>query len=229
VLRRAALAVLGLLVALAAAGAIYLQTLPGVSDAPARARALLDRHGGIWSDAPPPHKLAAAIVSVEDEHFYDNWLLNILDGAGRAALATLHRGGDPGGSTIDQQLAKQLYGHGAGLGQTLREIGLGVKLALAFSKQEILRMYLNVVYYGNHFWGDVAAARGYFGRSPAQLDWAQASMLAGLPVAPSALDPLRHLRLAKARQWHVLAQLAANGYLTRAQARAIFREPLGLR
>jgi len=223
------LTALGLLVALAASGAIYLQTLPGVGDAPTRARALLARHGGIWSDAPPPPKLAAAIVSVEDEHFYDNWLLNIIDGVGRAALATLRRDGDPGGSTIDQQLAKQLYGHGVGLGQTLREIGLGVKLALAFSKREILRMYLNVVYYGNHLWGDVAAARGYFGRSPSQLDWAQASLLAGLPVAPSALDPLTHYRLAKVRQWHVLVQLAANGYLTRKQAKAIYREPLGLR
>jgi membrane peptidoglycan carboxypeptidase len=226
---RALVAIVSAALVLALAGAIYLQTLPSVTDAPARARAILRRHGGVWSDATPPRKLAQAVVSVEDEHFYDNWLVNVLDGAGRAALATLQRGGDPGGSTIDQQLAKALYGHGHSLGMVLREIGLGVKLALTFSKTEILRMYLNVVYYGNGYWGDVAAARGYFGRAPSQLDWAQASLLAGLPQAPSAYDPLRHLALARARQRHVLSQLVVNHHLTRAQAEAIYRQPLGLR
>jgi membrane peptidoglycan carboxypeptidase len=228
-LRRSVVAVVGLLAALALAGAIYLATLPGVGDASARAQRIVAAHGGVWSSARPPAKLAAAIVAVEDEHFYDNWLVNVLDGAGRAAVAAAQQGGDPGGSTIDQQLAKQLYGRGPGLGQTLREIGLGVKLALTYSKTEILRMYLNVVYYGNGYWGDVAAARGYFGRQPSQLDWAQASMLAGLPQAPSAYDPLRHYALARARQRHVLAQLVVNGYLTRARAAAIYRQPLGLR
>lgn len=223
------IAVVALAIVLTLLGAIYLAALPSVTDAPARARAIVAQHGGVWSNARPPRRLAEAIVSVEDEHFYDNWLINVLDGAGRAALATLQRGGDPGGSTIDQQLAKQLYGHGHSLGMVLREIGLGVKLALTFSKTEILRMYLNVVYYGNGYWGDVAAARGYFGRLPSQLDWAQASLLAGLPQAPSAYDPLVHLALAKARQRHVLAQLVANHHLTRAQAEAIFRQPLGLR
>jgi len=228
-LRAAALALLGLLLALVLAGAIFLLTLPGVADAPARAQRILAAHHGIWSDARPPPRLAAAIVSVEDEHFYANWLINVLDGAGRAALAAVQRGGDPGGSTIDQQLAKQLYGRGTSVGAELREIGLGVKLALEYSKTEILRMYLNVVYYGNGYWGDVAAARGYFRRLPSQLSWAQAAMLAGLPQAPSALDPLTHYAAAKARQRHVLAQLVANHHLTRAQAAAIYRQPLGLR
>jgi membrane peptidoglycan carboxypeptidase len=228
-LRRGLLSLLAVAIVLVLAATIYMLTLPGVGDAPARARAIVAAHGGLWSSQAPPPRLAEAIVSVEDEHFYDNWLVNVLDGAGRAALAALHTSGDPGGSTIDQQLAKQLYGRGTSLGAVLREIGLGVKLALSYSKTEILRMYLNVVYYGNGYWGDVAAARGYFGRSPGRLDWAQASLLAGLPQAPSAYDPLAHYALAKARQRHVLAQLVANHHLTRAQAAAIYREPLGLR
>jgi penicillin-binding protein 1A len=175
---------------------------------------------------PPPGKLGTAVVDVEDEHFYSNVFVNVLDGAGRAALAALQTSQDPGGSTISQQLAKQLYGRSGG---TLREIGLGVKLALSYSHARILQMYLNAVYYGNGYWGDVAAARGYFGKDPRQLDWAQAALLAGLPQAPSAYDPLVHYALAKQRQLHVLDQLTDNHAITAAQASAAYRQPLGLR
>src|ERR1022692_3334166 len=101
----------------------------------------------------------------------------------------LHTTSDPGGSTIPQQLAKQLYGSGTGFGSTLAEIGLGLKLSFAFSHDQVLVMYLNAVYYGNGYWGDVAAARGYFHTTPNALSWPEAAMLAGLPQAPSAYDP----------------------------------------
>ena len=116
-----------------------------------------------------------------------------------------------------------------GCSQRSSQIGLGVKLALGYSKPEILAMYLNAVYYGHGYWGDVAAARGYFGTRPDDLDWAQAALLAGLPEAPSAYDPLEHLRLAKLRQRHVLDRLVVNHFLTAAQANAAYAEPLGLR
>jgi membrane peptidoglycan carboxypeptidase len=226
---RAVVALLALTAVLFAAGAVYVAALPSVSDARQRVQRLLATHHGTFGGLRPPAKLAAAVVSVEDEHFYANFLINILDGAGRAALAALQASRDPGGSTIAQQLAKQLYGHGSGLGATLREIGLGVKLSLSYPKAEILAMYLNAVYYGHGYWGDVAAARGYFGRMPGDLDWAQAAMLAGLPQAPSAYDPLEHYALAKRRQRHVLDQLVANHYLTRRQAQAAYLQPLALR
>lgn len=215
--------------ALFLAGAVYVISLPGVGDAETRVQQILAAHHGVYSPPPPPRKLGDAVVATEDEHFYSNFLVNVFDGFGRAGLATLHTSQDPGGSTIQQQLAKQLYGRGGGLFATLREIGLGVKLSLSYSKPQILSMYLNAVYYGNGYWGDVAAARGYFGKSPATLDWAQAAMLAGLPQAPSAYDPLEHYALAKERQRHVLDQLAVNHFLTPAQADAAFREPLELR
>lgn len=215
--------------ALFLAGASYLVSLPGVGDAQTRVQQILARHDGTYSPPPPPRKLGDAVVATEDEHFYSNFLINVLDGFGRAAVATLHTSQDPGGSTIQQQLAKQLYGRGSGLLATLQEIGLGVKLSLSYSKPQILSMYLNAVYFGNGYWGDVSAARGYFGQSPAALDWGQAAMLAGLPNAPSAYDPLEHYALAKERQRHVLDQLVVNHYLSRAQADAAFREPLRLR
>lgn len=90
-------------------------------------------------------------------------------------------------------------------------------------------MYLSADYYGNGYWGEVAAARGYFGLRPARLSWAQASMLAGLVQAPSAYDPVRHFALAKQRQRHVLDRLVATRYLTAAQAAAAHRAPLQLR
>ena len=136
---------------------------------------------------------------------------------------------DPGGSTIPQQLAKQLYPHGGGVLGTLEEIGLGVKLSLAYSHEQVLTMYLNSIYYGHGYWGVVAAARGYFGVSPRRLTWGEASLLAGLPQAPSAYDPLRHPRLARMRQRHVLDQLVADGHLSPAAAHAAFRAPLPLR
>jgi Transglycosylase len=228
-LLRLFLLLIALIVAMSVVATVFVIALPGVGDAQARVRRVLLLHGGTYGPLPVPRKLGDAVVAVEDEHFYANFAVEILDGAGRAMLATLRASRDPGGSTIPQQLAKQLYGHGGSLGATLREIGLGVKLSLTYRKAELLNMYLNVVYYGNGFWGYVAAARGYFHTSPRRLDWAEASMLAGLPQAPSAYDPLVHLALAKQRQRHVLDQLVANHFMTRAQADAAFRTPLPLR
>lgn len=220
---------IALIVALLAAGAIYVAALPSVSDAEQRAHQIVALHHGTYGSPEPAAKLGDSVVAVEDEHFYSNVLINVLDGAGRAAVATFERSGDPGGSTIAQQLAKQLYGHDSGVSATLREIGLGVKLSLAYPKAQILDMYLNAVYYGHGYWGEVAAARGYFGTTPNALNWAQAALLAGLPQAPSAYDPLEHYALAKARQRHVLDQLVVNHYLTDAQADAAYAEPLHLR
>jgi Transglycosylase len=117
--------------------AIYVTTLPTVSDAEARVDRILQTHRGIDVGLPPPRKLGDAVVAVEDEHFYANFIINILEGAGRAALAALHTSQDPGGSTLAQQLAKQLYGHNG----TLREIGVAVKLYVTYSKAQILSMF----------------------------------------------------------------------------------------
>jgi membrane peptidoglycan carboxypeptidase len=190
---------------------------------------ILVLHHGVDSGMPLPRKLAIAVVAVEDEHFYSNVVINVLSGMGRAALATLRESHDPGGSTLAQQLAKQLYGSGSGFTAALREIALGVKLSLTYAKARVLEMYLDAVYYGNGYWGDVAAARGYFGTSPAALTWAEAAMLAGLPQAPSAYDPREHFALAKVRQRHVLDRLVENHALTPAQATAAYAQPLPLR
>lgn len=163
---RAASAVVVVVAIVAVGSTIYAISLPGVGDAVARVKQIVALHHGTYVSPPAPRKLGDAVVSVEDEHFYDNFVVDIADGVGRAALAVLHTDGDPGGSTIDQQLAKQLYGDGGGLGAMLRAITLGVKLSLSYPKQQLLDMYLNAVYYGHGYWGDLAAARGYFHTTP---------------------------------------------------------------
>ena len=185
-------------------------------------------HGGRAIHGPPPARLADAVVSTEDENFYDGVIPNVVSGAGRAAVAALQSGEDPGGSTIAQQLAKRLYPQAGGVVGTIEEIGLGIKLSLHYSHEQVLDMYLNSIYYGNGYWGILAASRGYFGLSPRRLTWGEASLLAGLPQAPSAYDPVDHLPLARLRQRHVLDQLVANGYLSAPEADAAFHEPLPL-
>ncbi|MFZ0168208.1 MAG: biosynthetic peptidoglycan transglycosylase [Candidatus Dormiibacterota bacterium] len=226
---RVGLGCVGLVVVIILSGLGYFVSLPGVTGAEAKVAAILRAHHAKLGRLPAPSRLSQAVVAVEDENFYSNALVDVLDGIGRAALASFQGNGDPGGSTIDQQLAKQLYGQGTGLLGQLKDLALGVKLSLTYTHGRILSMYLNAIYYGNHYWGDVAASRGYFGLPPGRLSWGQAALLAGLPQAPSAYDPVLHFDLAKQRQLHVLNQLVANHYLTRAQARIAYSQPLRLR
>ena len=224
VARRLALAILGLALIAAIGGFLYLSSLRGVGDAPQRASRIIAAHHEP-AGMPAPARLAAAVVSVEDEHFNDNIAVNVLSGVVRAGLAAVTAGGDPGGSTIEQQLARQLY-PGA---STLQDIGLGVKLALRYGKPQLMRMYLNIGYYGHGFWGVTEAAEGYFGTAPSRLSWAEAAMLGGLLQAPSDYDPLAHYALARARERHVLQQLVVNHHLTPRQAAATFSAPPRLR
>lgn len=225
---RSSLALLGTLLALVLAGLGYELSLPSVADAPAQVAAIVRAHGCELGHPPLPTKLAEAEVAVEDERFYSNVLVDVFDGAARAALTALRSSGDPGGSTIAQQLAKQLYPSDSSFSRTFEQVGLGRKLALSFSKPRILEMYLNAIYYGNGYWGYLNAARGYFGVAPDELNWAEASLLAGLPKAPSDYDPVLHHGLAKQRQLQVLDQLVANHVLTAVQARAAYKAPLNL-
>jgi membrane peptidoglycan carboxypeptidase len=148
---------------------------------------------------------------------------------GRVVVATVTRAGDPGGSTIAQQLAKTLYDEPPTLLGRLMAIGLAFKLEQRFSKPRILSMYLNAIYYGHGYWGLERASRGYFGRSARALTWGQAALLAGLPQAPSLLDPFVHPQAARQRQAVVLRQLVSQGSLTSAAAQRIGRRPVALR
>jgi penicillin-binding protein 1A len=174
-----------------------------------------------------PPRLAAALIATEDSRFLSTPGVDPL-GMIREPLGAV-TGRDEGGATLEQQLAKNLYEQGNdGLLAKGAEVVLALKLDRAWTKQQILRMYVDDGYYGNGFYGLTEAARGYFGVPPAALTWAQASLLAGLFQAPSAYDPVRHPAAARARQAHVLDRLVATGSLTRAQADAVARQSWGL-
>jgi membrane peptidoglycan carboxypeptidase len=178
-----------------------------------------------------------AIVAIEDHNFYTegSWDLARLVESGIADV-THHGASLQGGSTITEQLAKiSLYG-GADPPQSIdykiKEIVLGNEIALNFTKNEILDMYVNRIFYGNFAVGVGSAAEMYFLKPANQLDLAQASMLAGLPQSPTAYNPLLHdpgeaiNPLAKSRQKAVLQAMQASGYITQAQGVAAYNEKL---
>jgi len=207
----------------------FLAVLPGVSDAEARVRASLSSHGG--SDAPldPGNHVAVAVVAVEDSRFYAHHGIDTR-GVARAVIGSIRGGSDPGGSTISQQLAKRLYGSANdGPVAKLTQVGLALKLERQYTKAQILEMYMNDVYFGHGAWGIAAASHVYFAKPPSALDWAEAAMLAGLPQAPSADDPLNDFPAARQRQRHVIDRLVATHVLSTAQADAAYTELTTLR
>jgi penicillin-binding protein 1A len=226
-LRRALAAVLALLVVVAVLFGVAWIGTPGVDDAQQRVAAQLAGHGAAPLQGDLPERVVDAVLATEDSRFESN---DGLDWRGvlRAPWG-LVTGRDLGGSTLEQQLVKNLYEDGAsGPLAKARSVALAVKLDDTWSKDQILRMYLDDGYFGHGFWGLAAAAEGYFGVAPADLSWAQATVVAGLLQAPTAYDPLLHPDLAAARQRHVLDRLVAVGDLTRADADAIADQPWGL-
>jgi membrane peptidoglycan carboxypeptidase len=225
---RVSATVLGLiLLVLLALGGLLVST-PSVSDAPARAQAIDQQHHVAYPGPPVPYRFAAALVATEDHRFYSEPGIDPFAVA-RLIVGRLTGRPDQGGATLYQQLAKMLYTPGQpGIVVEAEEVGLGIKLYLTYPKAQILQMYADVAYFGHHYYGLAAASCGYFGVTPARLDWPQAAMLAGLMQAPSADDPINHPAVGRARQFHVLQRLVATGVLTQAQADRVYRQPLGL-
>ena len=171
--------------------------------------------------------LPAATVAVEDANFWKEPGVDPLSIA-RAGLTDV-RAGAPvqGGSTITQQLVKQrVVGDDASFSRKLREAALAVRVAGTYSKSQILDMYLNSISYGNTAFGAGAAARIYFHRDPAQLDLAQAALLAGLPQNPTLLNPLAHWQAAKQRQRQVLDAMVRTHDITGKESDTAFAEDL---
>ena len=158
--------------------------------------------------------LKRAIVAIEDRRFYDHMGFD-LTGMGRAALVNIQHGRiEEGASTITQQLVKNLFlANEQTFTRKAQELLLALDIEIACSKEEILEMYLNVVYYGGGFYGVQAASDGYFGKSPAALDLPEASMLAGVPNAPSEVSPFVNFIAAKKRQAIVLDTMQAQGMI----------------
>src|SRR3979411_877255 len=164
-----------------------------------------------------------ATLATEDRTFYSNSGID-LGGIVRAAIANYeHHKVKQGGSTISQQLVKQVYigsNAPADVQRKLREAILAIELNREYSKNQILEMYLNTIFYGSQTYGIEAAARSYFQTNAHDLTLAQAAMLAGLPQAPTQYNPVVNFASAKQRQAQVLAAMVGEKYITAVQAEA---------
>ena len=163
--------------------------------------------------------LGRAVVAVEDRRFYTHMGFDAT-GMARAALVNIQNGRiEEGASTITQQLVKNLFlANDQTFTRKAEELLLALDIELAYTKPEILEMYLNVVYYGAGFYGVGAASEGYYGKSPDALDLPEASMLAGIPNAPSTLSPFVDFIAAKKRQAIVLDAMESQNYIDRRTA-----------
>jgi membrane peptidoglycan carboxypeptidase len=172
-------------------------------------------------DKISPHVIEAT-VAAEDATFWSHYGVEPL-AIIRGALINASGTGSSGGSTITQQLARGLYPdkinpNDRSYTRKFKEALAAVELDRTFSKQDILTMYLNQIFYGQRSYGIEAAAETFFSKHASELNLAEASLLAGLPQAPSYYDPTVNFGVAKQRQKYVLNQMVKYGYITGAQA-----------
>jgi penicillin-binding protein 1A len=173
----------------------------------------------------PPY-LPQAFIAIEDRRFYSHYGVDPL-GILRAAVTNiLHRGVSQGGSTLTQQLAKNLFlTQERTMQRKLQEVELALWLERKHSKAEILELYLNRVYFGSGAYGVEAAAQRYFGKPAKNVTVAEAAMLAGLVKSPTRLAPNRNPEGAEKRAGIVLAAMADAKFITQAQAQASIGHP----
>jgi membrane peptidoglycan carboxypeptidase len=171
--------------------------------------------------------LIQATVAIEDKGFYTNPGFDI-QGIIRAILDNIRAGHVVGGgSTITQQLAKQQFlAPEQTYSRKLKELALSYELSQAYSKDQIMELYLNKSFYGSQSYGIEAAAEGYFQIPASKLDLAQAAVLAGLPQAPTEWNPVLHPEAAKLRQTEVLQAMVRQNYITQDQMTTALAEKL---
>jgi penicillin-binding protein 1A len=176
-----------------------------------------------------PQVLRDAVIATEDKRFYYHWGVDPI-GIARATVQNYRRGRVvEGGSTITQQLTKVLFlTPDKSLERKVKEAVLALELERRYTKDRILEMYLNQVYFGHGAYGVEAAARTYFGKSVSELNVREAALLAGLPRAPSTYSPFEHGDAAKRRREVVLRRLVEYGALKDVEAKRLARSDLGL-
>jgi penicillin-binding protein 1A len=167
--------------------------------------------------------LIKAVIAIEDRRFFDHEGFDAIRIIGSAIAVARAGEAVQGGSTITQQLARQSVGREKTLSRKLREMLFAAQLEHAFTKNEILELYLNKVYFGDGLYGAEAASRGYFGKKASELSLGEASLLAGLLKAPSSYDPSAAPQKAEARQTVVLKAMLESKAITREQYDTAFK------
>jgi membrane peptidoglycan carboxypeptidase len=193
----------------------------------------VDQVEGGWRTFKPLDQMSQyvidATVAAEDATFWTHYGVEPI-AIIRGAVINLNGSGSSGGSTITQQLARGLYPEQVGtdisVTRKVKEALVAVAIDDEFSKEDILTMYLNSIFYGQRSFGIEAAANTYFNKHADELTLGEASLLAGLPQAPSFFDPTVRFDQAKKRQKYVLDQMVKYDYITPQQAKDAFNENL---
>ncbi len=176
-----------------------------------------------------PKVMKDAVLAIEDARFYQHGGVDYI-GLMRASLANLGRAKSQGASTITMQVARNVYlSSEKTFTRKIYEILLTSKLEHMLSKDQIFEIYLNQIYLGNRAYGFAAASEAYFGKPLKNISIAEAAMLAGLPKAPSAYNPIANPKRARARQLYIIERMEENGFITKAEAADAKQEELHIR
>ncbi len=169
-----------------------------------------------------PSNYLNAVVAVEDHRYYDHGPIDFIAIA-RALYTNLRDNEfDEGGSTITQQVAKNVvFNQDRNIIRKAGEVFAAYDLEKNYSKNEILALYVNTAYFGDGYYGIYEASMGYYNKEPKDLTLDEASMLAGVPNAPSVYAPTVNPNLAKKRQKHVLNKMVEYGYISQEDANSI--------
>lgn len=174
-----------------------------------------------------PEKLIQAVLATEDSRFYEHHGLDPI-GIARALMVTLNKGGtSQGASTITQQLARNFFlTSEKTFTRKAKEAILAIEIENTLNKQEILELYLNKIYLGYRSYGVAAAAKTYFGKELNQLTLSEMAVIAGLPKAPSTMNPLSSPKRALERRNVVLWRMLDQKYITQQEYDAALKEPI---
>jgi penicillin-binding protein 1A len=176
-----------------------------------------------------PKVMKDAVLAIEDARFYSHGGVDYR-GLIRAGLANLGRAKSQGASTITMQVARNVYlSSEKTFTRKLYEVLLTFKLEHLLTKDQILEIYMNQIFLGNRAYGFAAASEAYFGKPMKELTIAEAAMLAGLPKAPSAYNPITNPTRARARQLYIIERMEENGFITAAEAEAAKKQELKVR
>ncbi len=185
-----------------------------------------EEHRTLTPIAEIPEVMKNAILAIEDARFFQHGGIDYI-GMVRAALANVGRSKSQGASTITMQVARNVYlSSEKTFTRKIYEVLLTYKLEHTLSKDQILEIYMNQIYLGNRAYGFAAACETYFGKPLKDITVAEAAMLAGLPKAPSAYNPIKNPKRARIRQQYIIERMLDNGFITAAQADAAKSEVL---
>ncbi len=185
-----------------------------------------EEHRTLTPIAEIPEVMKNAILAIEDARFFQHGGIDYI-GMVRAALANVGRSKSQGASTITMQVARNVYlSSEKTFTRKIYEVLLTFKLEHTLSKDQILEIYMNQIYLGNRAYGFAAACETYFGKPLKDITVAEAAMLAGLPKAPSAYNPIKNPKRARVRQQYIIERMLDNGFISAAQADAAKSEVL---